>query len=160
MNRPVCQPLFGADDDVARWVYARTRDVWIPGAGRAIGFIVGERLIAGAVYFRFNHANVELAFASEGALWMSRENIRQIFGYPFLQLKVKRVTVIADANNHASIKLNQYFGFKKEATLTDASPDGDLYVFRMLRNECRWLETEEITYVDLAKPCRFRAVAV
>lgn len=139
-----CHILLGADDDVGRWIATRIygSEHWVDGCGTAIGFTYRDKLIAGAAFFRFNRANIEMAFASESARWMTRENIRRVFEYPFDKLGVKRITVIADASNHQSIRLNQYFGFKLEATLQQAAPDGDQLLFRMLRDECRWLRSE------------------
>lgn len=136
-----CVLLTGADDEVGRWVVSRIDgfDNWIPGMGRSLGFTYGERLIAGASFFRDNGINCEVAFASEDPRWLNRESLRLLFEYPFRQLKLRRLTAIADSGNHASLKLIEALGFTQEATLLRATEDGDLIVFRLLAEDCRWL---------------------
>ena len=136
-----CRLLLGADDDVGRWITSRVPhgEQWVDGGGTAIGFVSGEKIVAGAAYFRYNGASLEVAFASESPHWMSREGIRALFAYPFEQLRVKRLTAIPDASNHASRRLIEALKFTPEATLTQAAPDGDQVVYRMLRDECPWL---------------------
>jgi RimJ/RimL family protein N-acetyltransferase len=136
-----CNLLLHADDDVGRWVAARIRgaEEWVLGAGRAIGFTYGLKLIAGVAFFRYNGANVEVAFASENPRWMSRQNLRLLFEYPFRQLRLRRVTAIVDDTNLASRKLIEALGFEYEATLVRASIDGNQLVYRLFAEDCRWL---------------------
>lgn len=142
-----CQVVLHADDEIGEWVTARTLEGehWIKGAGRSIGFAEGSRLIAGAAFFRFNGASVEVAFASEGARWLNRVNLWHLFSYPFDQLKVRRVSAIANASNFRSRKLIQTLGFSYEATLARCAPDGDQVMYRLFREDCRWLKLPDIT---------------
>lgn len=136
-----CALLTGADDEVGRWVVSRIDgfDNWITGMGRSLGFTHGAKLIAGASFFRDNGVNCEVAFASEDPRWLNRETLRLLFEYPFRQLKLRRLTAIADSRNHESLKLIEALGFEYEATLLRATDDGDLIVFRMFEESCRWL---------------------
>lgn len=148
-----CNLLLHADDDVGRWVVSRIDglDSWIVGMGRAIGFTLKQRLVAGAAFFRCNGANVEVAFASEDPRWMSRENLRLLFEYPFRQLKLQRLTAIVDKTNHGSRRLIEALGFEYEATLVRASPTGDQFVFRMFAENCPWIDKQVTTDAELAK---------
>lgn len=142
MQTGSCHILLGADDDIGRWIASRLPpgfEEWITGGGRAIGFAYRGKLIAGVAYFRYNGASLEVAIASESARWMSRHNLWLIFAYPFEQLGVRRITAIANASNHGSRKLIETLGFQHEATLAQAAPDGDQIVYRMLRQDCRWI---------------------
>ena len=105
----------------------------------SLGFTVGAKLIAGAAFFRENGVNCEVAFASEDPRWLNREKLRLLFEYPFHQLKLRRLTAIADSTNHASLKLIEALGFEHEATLLRAAPNGDLIVYRMFEDLCPWL---------------------
>lgn len=145
-----CNILVGADDDVGRWIAARIdgAENWVPGSGRAIGFTYGDRLIAGAGFFRYNGANVEVTFASEDPRWLTRENLRILFEYPFRQLRLRRITTIADSTNYASRRFNEALGFVHEATLERACADGDLIVYRMYPEDCKWLTKEGLARGD------------
>lgn len=136
-----CVLLTGADDEIGRWVVSRIDgfDNWVPGMGRSLGFTLGARLIAGAAFFRENGVNCEVAFASEDPCWLNRETLRLLFEYPFRQLRLRRLTAIADSGNHASLKLIEALQFEYEATLARATENGDLIVFRMFEENCPWL---------------------
>jgi hypothetical protein len=136
-----CGVLLHADDEVGQWIATRIPDCgqWTNGVGRSIGFTEGPRLIAGASFFRYNGASVEVAFASEGSRWLNRVNLWHLFSYPFDQLKVRRVTSIANASNFRSRKLISALGFSYEATLARCAPDGDQVVHRLFKEDCKWL---------------------
>lgn len=134
-----CKVLINADDEIGQWVASKTGYDWLPGSGTAMGFVHEDRLIAGAVFFRYNGASCEIGFASIDPRWMSRQNLWCVFSYCFEQLNLKRLTSITDASNAASRKLNETLGFVPEATLEQAAPDGDQIVYKMTKAGCRWL---------------------
>ena len=94
--------------------------------------------MAGVLYEDWNHANVVCHIAGEGN-WATREYLNVIFDYPFNQLQVKRITVPVGSTNLKSINLVTRMGFALECTLTQAIPDGDLHLFRMWRDECKYI---------------------
>lgn len=49
------------------------------------------------------------------------------------------MTAPVAASNMRSRKFVEHLGFTLEATLTDACTDGDLILYRMIKNKCRWL---------------------
>lgn len=124
---------------VGPWVTARAGGTWTPGRGTAIGKLdeSGE-LMAGVLYEDWNRANVVCHIAGEGN-WATREYLNVIFDYPFNQLNVKRITVPVGSTNLKSINLVTRMGFALECTLTQAIPDGDLHLFRMWRDECKYI---------------------
>jgi hypothetical protein len=136
-----CTPLVGVDDDLGEWIAKQIPygEPWCRGAGYCIGFVRGSQLEAAAAFFRYNKASIEVALASNGPRWLNRVNLGQLFGYPFEQLKVQRVTAIANASNMASRRLIEYIGFTLETTLVRAAPDGDQVVYRMFREDCRYV---------------------
>lgn len=133
--------LLGADDEVAEWVCARTPNpqAWIRGSGHAIGFVCKNKLVAGVTYSLFNGGNVWMGIASEDFRWINRATLWAIFHYPFIQLKVKRISALIDASNHRSQRFVERLGLSREATLVDSAPDGDQYVYRLFASECKWL---------------------
>jgi RimJ/RimL family protein N-acetyltransferase len=95
-------------------------------------------LVAGVLYEDWNGANIVCHIAGEGN-WATRDFLFVIFDYPFNQLKVKRITAPNDANNATSINLVTRMGFELECTLAQATPDGDLHLFRMWRDDCKYI---------------------
>lgn len=132
--------VLGADDDVGRWVTARTGGEWYPGMGRAIGFARGKMLVGGVTFFGYNGTNVWTGVASDDPRWLSRSNLAKIFDYSFRQLKVQRLTALVDASNTRSRLFVEYLGFSREATLEASAPDGgDQIAYVMRAEDCRWL---------------------
>jgi RimJ/RimL family protein N-acetyltransferase len=106
-------PVFGHDDLVACWVSQKTGDVYSPPYA-CIGFTKdGRSLCAGVVFTCWNGSNVEISFASERGF--SRENIRTVYRYAFVQCKANRVTAHTRRSNRAMRALLPRLGFSKEA---------------------------------------------
>lgn len=137
-----CLVITSAHDEIGRWVAARVPhgEPWVPGCGYCVGFAKGSRLIAGAAFFRYNRASIEVGFASDGPQWLNRVNLWQLFTYPFEQLGVQRISAFANASNKASRALIEALGFQHEATLAQAASDGgDQLVYRLLKGDCRYI---------------------
>lgn len=98
------------------------------------------QLLAATWYEGFNGANINMHVAAiPGGRWMTREFLRAVFIYPFETCKVKRVTGLVAESNTAARRFDEHIGFTLETRLKDATPDGDLLVYRMFKDECRWL---------------------
>ena len=124
---------------VGPWVCDRAGGTWVEGRGTAIGKLNGAGvLVAGVLYEDWNGANVMCHIAGEGN-WATRDYLGVIFDYPFNQLRVKRITVPISSVNLKSINLVTKMGFELESTLAQATPDGDLHLFRMWRDECKYI---------------------
>ena len=96
------------------------------------------QLVAGVLYEDFTGPNVVCHIAGEGN-WANRDYLGVIFDYPFNQLGVKRITAPISSTNIKSINLVTRMGFTLECTLAQATPDGDLHLFRMWREECKYI---------------------
>jgi len=124
---------------VGPWVCERAGGTWVPGRGTAIGKLNEGKLQAGVLYEDFNKANVMCHIAGEGN-WATRDYLNVIFDYPFNQLSVKRITVPVASDNIKSINLVSRMGFTLECTLAQATPEGDLHLFRMWRDDCQYIK--------------------
>jgi RimJ/RimL family protein N-acetyltransferase len=125
---------------VGPWVCKRAGGTWTPGRGTAIGKIneaTGD-LQAGVLYEDWNGANVVCHIAGEGN-WATKSFLNVIFDYPFNQMGVKRITVPVASDNFKSINLVSRMGFTLECTLAQATPEGDLHLFRMWRDDCQYI---------------------
>ena len=130
-------------DRIGPWVCERAGGTWVKGRGTAIGLEDGSsgELLAGVLYDDWNGANVNMHVAAvPGRKWLNREFLRVCFDYPFNQLHVKRVTGLVASVNLDAMRFDLHLGFKLEATLKDAHPEGDMNILVMRREDCRWLE--------------------
>lgn len=109
---------------------------------KAIGLERDGKLIAGVLYEGFNHHNVWMHVAAEpGGKWMTRPYLRYCFEYPFNELGVDRVSGFVEARNERARRFDEHLGFKQEAILSGAASDGgDVIVYVMRREDCRYLE--------------------
>lgn len=114
-------------------------------AGRGIGLAEIDNynngsLIAAVWYEGYNGANINIHVAAlPGRRWMTREFLFSTFSYPFMQCNVKRITGLVPEDNITARKFDEHVGFTLETRLKDAAPGGDLLVYRMFKDECRWL---------------------
>ena len=97
------------------------------------------KMVAGVAYEDYNGPNVVCHIAAEGANWMTRQFLWTIFDYPFNQMKVDRITVCVGEANMASRRFVAHLGVTLEANLRGAHPTGDLLVWRMFREDCKWI---------------------
>ena len=111
--------------------------------GAAVGFGVedGGKLVAGVVFNDYNGANMNMHVCSDGTRrWMTRELLWMVFDYAFNQAKVKRLTGLVGEKNEQAKKFDEHVGFTLETTLERAHPDGQMLVYRMFREDCKWLK--------------------
>lgn len=127
------------DSRVSRFVASRIGMNGAFGSCSTIGVEQDDELIAGAVYEQYNGRNVFMHVAGIGRTWMNREILWFSFYYPFEQLKANRITLVIDDSNKDSINLARHLGFTLETKLHDAGRSGDLLIYRMLKEECRFL---------------------
>lgn len=106
----------------------------------SIGVEREGEIVAGVIYCDPTPSSVCIHVAAKpGVNWISRAFLKLVFGYCFDGLGVKRVTGFVPESNARARKLDEHLGFKHEATLSDIYPDGGLMVFRMMREDCRWI---------------------
>ena len=125
-------------EHIGPWVCEKAGGHWVLGRGTGIGKIKDGDLVAGVLYEDFNGAQIVCHIRGDGR-WADRRFLNIIFDYPFNQLKVNRITVPVNSTNQACIKLVTHMGFELESTLSRAAPDGDLLIFRMFRENCKYI---------------------
>jgi RimJ/RimL family protein N-acetyltransferase len=103
-----------------------------------IGTLHDGVLIGGVVFDDFNGANVLMHVAGEGP-WVTKQLLYTVFNFAFNTLNVKRITGLVSSKAKHVQKFDEHVGFWLESTLKDAHPDGDLLVYCMRRQDCRWL---------------------
>lgn len=134
----------GHDDLFGPWLMKIIDGEWIPGKGSVIGLWEdGVGPIAGCYYESCNGASVIGHLGGIGRKWMNREYLWFCFHYPFEILKVNKIIGIVTSDNLAARKLDEHMGFVLEATLKDAAPKGDLLIYTMTKDQCKWLHLRE-----------------
>lgn len=132
--------LFFDAEIIGPWVSELSGGAWIPHRGTCIGQFDNEGSItAGVIYEDFNGANVVCHIAGVGH-WANKRYLWAIFDYPFVQMRVKRITVIIKDSNKKSIALVEKMGFTIEARLAQATPDGDLLIYRLFKDDCKYIK--------------------
>ena len=125
---------------VVEWIARRTNEFGSFGTDIGIGWARHGSLVAGVAYAEWNGPNVVCHIAAEGKHWATRQYLWTIFDYPFNQLKAKRITVCVGEGNRASRRFVEHLGFTLEAELAGAHPTGDLRIYRLWRDDCRYLK--------------------
>lgn len=139
------QLCFGKDAEVTGWVAEK---IGYPDFGpcTAIGVVKDGIPIAGVVYSNYCHykgnpISVEISCAASDKRWTSREILKSLFLYPFVQLGVERVQVSIPVESKGVRKFNEKLGFKYEGTGRKAHfLGGDMDVLSMLKHECLWIK--------------------
>jgi RimJ/RimL family protein N-acetyltransferase len=125
--------------EVARWVCERVGGSYDPGSMTALGLERDGVLIAGVMFDHYNGRSVAMHVAGDGGHWMTREFARACFGYAFNQLRVGKVLGFVDSTNTAARRYDEHLGFVLEATITGAGKTGDLLIYSMTPQQCRWI---------------------
>lgn len=128
---------------VSQWVAVQSGAVWRSGREQAIGVAAKGQLIAGVVYDQWNRKSIGLHMAALPGHWPTREFIQTAFRYPFLQLGASKLLAQVGEGNSPARRLVEHLGFVLEATLKAAHPMGDLLIYSMTRDQCRWLSTDK-----------------
>jgi len=110
-----------------------------PSVDACISRVSGDgEFLGGVIYTGFNGAMVMMHMAGVGN-WMSPELVWCCFDYPFMQLCVKQIICTVASTNERSLDIVKRVGFKHEHTIKGGTPNGDLVLFKMLREDCKWL---------------------
>lgn len=124
--------------------YCHAHGAFVAGRGVALVDVNEEehsaRIVAGVWFEGFNGANLNIHVAAEpGSRWMTREFLWFTFHYAFEQCNAKRLTGWVEETNYVARRFDEHLGFTLETRLKDAAPQGDLLVYVMRREDCRWL---------------------
>jgi RimJ/RimL family protein N-acetyltransferase len=91
------------------------------------------------VFDNYNGRSISMHVAGEGGHWMTRDYARACFGYAFGQLGVRKIIGLVDSTNEAAKRYDEHLGFRVEGVITDAGKHGDLLIYSMTPDQCRWL---------------------
>lgn len=104
------------------------------------------KIIAAVTYNNFKMRpdktlfTVEMGVYSCDRRWATKEFLRAVFEYPFVQLGFERVSTACSAERPEVIAFNEKLGFVPEGCHRKAWPlGGDSISFSMLKEECKWI---------------------
>jgi RimJ/RimL family protein N-acetyltransferase len=132
-----------ADHIVGPWIAEHTGGQWHTGQGSTIAIVENGKILGATLYQNFNGASIMMHCAGLGRSWLTREFLWFAFYYPFEQLAATKIISPVESNNVDSIRFIKHIGFTLEATLVDASPHGDLHLFTMTKDQCKWLNLKD-----------------
>lgn len=124
---------------VGTWVCDKTGGTYDP-CSVAIGLEQHGELIAGVLFDQYNGKSICMHVAAVGPNWLTREYLAVCFDYPFNQAKVTKILGLVDSKNTLARRFDEHLGFRLEATIEDAGKDGDLLIYSMTRQQCRYLK--------------------
>ena len=128
-------------DHIGSWVCARAGGVYNPAGSYAMGVAEGGELIAGVLYNNYYpEGSVQMHIAAEpGRRWATRDVLHAALDYPFNQLKVRKIIGIVREDNIAAQRIDEHLGCVLETRIAGACAGGDLLVYTMNREQCRYL---------------------
>lgn len=124
---------------VGKWVFAKFGSHFDPLSATAIGQESAGQIVGGCVFDCHSGQAVQMHVAGIGGHWMTRDFLRAVLQYPFLQLKVKKIIAPIDSTNAQARKFVEHVGFIPEATIADAGRHGNLILYTLTRQQCRYL---------------------
>jgi RimJ/RimL family protein N-acetyltransferase len=135
--------IYGEEDRLLPWAQERIGVRFRPDA-YTIGLERDGALVAVVVYDAFSEADCNMHIASDGTqAWMNKSLLLAAFAYPFIQLKLRRVTGMVPAKNTRALAFDQHIGFVREGYHPKALPDDDLVSLGLLRENCRFIPQGE-----------------
>jgi hypothetical protein len=105
-------------------------------------FVENDVGILGAVFYSdFTSNSVDMHVAAmDDRNWLSKPFLSMVFGYPFIQLGLGRVTARIGADNHKAERFLHHLGFTHEGTHPEGWEKGvALLSFGLLKEQCRYL---------------------
>lgn len=107
---------------------------------KSLGIEKDGRIVAGVLYENWNGVNLWMHAAIDPGESFTTKFVRYAFEYPFLELRARRLTVLVEESNRASLRLVSRLGFRVEARLAGAASDGgDALIHVMTPADCRIL---------------------
>jgi hypothetical protein len=108
----------------------------------AVGWLRDDDLTCGAFYENYTRRSITATIAIAPGAVVPKKFLRAIFHYPFVQLSCEKIVALIAENNWKSQNLVEKMGFVKEAVVTDYYPEGDLFIYSMTKQQCRFLEKD------------------
>lgn len=126
---------------VASWVADRVGGGGFVPPFTALGWEASGKIVGGVVFNCFTEHDIELTIAGRGAV--TRQALRDIATYVFLQLGASRGSIRTRASRADIIDQALRIGFKREGYHPKLFGEDDGVSLGMTRADCRWLEDRQ-----------------
>lgn len=123
--------------EVGRWVAAKNNQMYFEANSQAVGWEKDGEIVAGVIYDGWNKRSIVCHIAATQSL--TATFLAKVFDYSFRQLQVHKMIATVSSKNFKSIRLVTHMGFKEEAKIKDAHPLGDIVIFTMTKEDCKFL---------------------
>lgn len=134
--------IYGKEGRLLPWAQERIGATFRSDA-YTIGLERDGQIVAVVVYDTFSEADCYMHIASDGTrAWMNKALLLAAFAYPFVQLRLRRVTGVVAAKNHEALAFDEHLGFRREGFHPHGLKDDDLITLGMLRKDCRFIPKE------------------
>lgn len=121
---------------VGEWVSAHFNAGYAPNIQQAIGLELQGQIRAGVIFENWNQRSIVCHIAATRLSW---EFLHAIADYAYNRCGVHKIIAPVDSDNQRAIRAVGKMGFMLEAKLRDATARGDLLLFTMTRQQCRYL---------------------
>lgn len=109
------------------------------GEYEAIGVEENGKIVGGFVYDGVvSETRCFMHCAGIGKNWLTKKLLLAAFAYPFNQLKVNVILGLISSKNVECIKFAKHIGFTLMTEIKDGSKDGDLLIFGLHKDNCKW----------------------
>jgi RimJ/RimL family protein N-acetyltransferase len=119
------------------WTAGQTKGKYFEANSQSIGLKQNGEFVAGVIYENWNRRTITCHIAIAGR--MTPRYLAIIFDYPFNVCDVKKIIVPVDSTNLKSINLVEKMGFTEEARIKDGMADGDMILYTLAKNDCKYL---------------------
>lgn len=122
------------------WIMSRCEGAFRPELDHSISSHDGERILGGFVLCSYLGNSIAIHDAADDKRWCSREMLRKLFHYVFVQLRCHKAFAPVASDNYHALELNLRAGWKVEAVLRDAlDPGRHLIILAMEAGTCPWI---------------------
>lgn len=119
------------------WAAHAMGGVFSPATQTCIGLYKDDVIRAGVIFENWNGRSLVAHMAVNGRI--TRRYLFVIFDYAFNRADVEKVILPVQSTNAQSIKFVLNLGFQEEAKIRDAAPGGDILLFTLAKQNCRFL---------------------
>lgn len=102
-----------------------------------------SKVVGGVTYTNFTGREIWASIWLDDKKALTKGILQEIFGYPFIDCGVLRLSTNTRAGNEESLKLQKKMGFVEEGRLRrffGDEPHEDAILMSMLKDECRWIK--------------------
>jgi RimJ/RimL family protein N-acetyltransferase len=133
------------DARLLAWAAERLQAKFSPSACRWVAGLAVGGIVWVVVYSHFSTRNCVMSIATDATKrWASRHTFRTIFGIPFNEWNLDRVSFIVSEKNEASLRMLRHAGrfsicAAEEGRMRKAFDDNtDGILFGLLKADCQW----------------------